>query len=136
MPILTAPVTGGEMTEIAKEANTLAETLGIATLLFFAFALVTIALIIYFKIQHRKEDKTFSQNTVTMHKVIDTLREDKEKDRAVLMGVLEDNRQQIEITRRVVEKIDSHGQAMQVLLNKTSQLLENRCINQFNKLKK
>lgn len=136
MLILTAPVTGGEMTEIAREANTLAETLGIATLMFFAFALVTIALIIYFKIQHRKEDKTFSQNTVTLHKVIDTLREDKEKDRAVLMGVLEDNRQQIEITRRVVEKIDAHGQAMQVLLNKTSQLLENRCINQFNKLKK
>ena len=136
MQLLTAPVTGGEMTEIAREANTLAETLGIATLMFFAFALVTMALIIYFKIQHRKEDKTFSQNTVTLHKVIDTLREDKEKDRAVLMGVLEDNRQQIEITRRVVEKIDSHGQAMQVLLNKTSQLLENRCINQFNKLKK
>lgn len=136
MPLLTSPVTGGEMTEIAREANTLAETLGIATLLFFAIALVVIALIIFIRTQSRKEESASSQNTTTLHKVIDTLREDKEKDRAVLMGVLEDNRQQIEITRRVVEKIDSHGQAMQVLLNKTSHLLENRCINQFNKLKK
>ena len=124
------------MTEIAREANTLAETLGIATLLFFAIALVVIALIIFIRTQSRKEENASSQNTTTLHKVIDTLREDKEKDRAVLMGVLEDNRQQIEITRRVVEKIDSHGQAMQVLLNKTSHLLENRCINQFNKLRK
>lgn len=136
MLILTSPVTGGEMTEIAREANTLAETLGIATLLFFAIALVVIALIVFIKTQSREKESTSSQNTTTLHKVIDTLREDKEKDRAVLMGVLEDNRQQIEITRRVVEKIDAHGQAMQVLLNKTSQLLENRCINQLNKLKK
>lgn len=132
MQILTAPVTGGDVIEIAREANTLAETLGVATLLFFAIALVVIALIVFLKTQSREKESTSSQNTTTLHKVIDTLREDKERDRAVLMGVLEDNRQQIAITRRVMEKINQHGQAMQVLLNKTSALLEDRCRNHIN----
>lgn len=135
MQLLTAPVTGGEMTEIAREANTLAETLGIATLLFFAIALVVVTLIIYIKTQGKKEESASSQNATTLNKVIDTLREDKEKDRTVLMGVLEDNRHQIEITRRLVEKVDSHGTAMQILLNKTSSLLEDRCRNHIKQSK-
>jgi hypothetical protein len=114
---------------VTPEMNALAAQLGIATLLFFSLIFVVGALILYIRWQSKKESQQAKESSLTLHKVIDTLREDKESDRRILMGVLEDNRQQIEITRRVVEKISAQDQTLQVLLNKTSNILENRCIN-------
>lgn len=114
---------------VTPEMNALAAQLGIATLLFFSLIFVVGALILYIRWQSKKESQQSKESSLTLHKVIDTLREDKESDRRILMGVLEDNRQQIEITRRVVEKISAQDQTLQVLLNKTSNILENRCIN-------
>jgi hypothetical protein len=131
---LSSPQEGAlPVRDVADAANTLASNLGIATLLFYGLVMVVIALIIYIRQQASKEQRQTEANNQTLHKVIDTLREDKESDRKILMGVIEDNRQQIEIVRRVVDSIKSQDQALQVLLQKTSSILENRCHHVINR---
>jgi len=121
------------VSEVTDAANTLANNLGISTLLFFGLVLVVGALVIYIRQQANKEQRQTEANNQTLHKVIDTLREDKDSDRRILMSVIEDNRQQIDIVRRVVDSIKAQDQALQVLLQKTSTILEHRCHNLINK---
>lgn len=137
MPLLTSPVITGEMNELAGQ-------LGIATLLFFSVIIIAGVLFVYIRsqaqnqqkaleIQARENDERQQKERAIYDKIIDTIRQDREKDQQILTNALEDNRQQISVLRSVVEKMKSHDQAVQVLLDKTSRILENRCINQLKK---
>lgn len=83
--------------------------------------------------QARESEQRQAKEKAIYDKIIETIRLDRDKDQQILMSALEDNRQQISVLRSVVEKMKSHDRAVQVLLDKTSRILENRCINQLKK---
>lgn len=123
---------------IAREMNELAGQLGIATLLFFSLLIVSGVLLVYIRsqarqteeyirVQAREAEQQKEKDKQIYMEIIETIRQDREKDQTILMSTLEDNRQQINMLRTVVERMRTHEQAVQVLLNKTSQILENRC---------
>ena len=125
MLFLSSPVTG--------EMNELAGQLGIATLLFFALAAVVGVLFVYIRSQARQQDDRIRNEREIYTSIISTIREDREKDQKILMGALEDNRQQISMMKTLIEKMKGQEMNLQVLLNKTSSLLENRCIHNLKK---
>lgn len=106
----------------------LGQQFGISALIFLLF-------VIYIRNQNNKETKQAADHTTTLHKIIDTLREDKEKDRKVLTDALADNRMNTEMTHRLIEKLNKQDQALSVALDKISRILENRCINQLHHIK-
>lgn len=125
---------------IASEMNELAGQLGIATLLFFSLLIVSVVLLVYIRSQARQTEEYIRLQAYEAEQqkekdkqiymgIIETIRQDREKDQSILMNTLEDNRQQINMLRTVVERMRTHEQAIQALLNKTSQILENRCAN-------
>lgn len=118
---------------VTKEMNDLAAQLGIATLLFFGLIAIATVLVMYIRSQAREAEKRIENNRQTYDKIIETIRVDREKDQQILLGALEDNRQQIAVVSKAVETMKSQNQAINVLLDKTSRLLESRCIHQMNK---
>jgi hypothetical protein len=115
---------------VTAEMNELAAQLGIATLLFFGLLAIATVLILYIRSQAKDSEKRIDSNRQTYDKIIETIRADRQKDQEILLGALEDNRQQIAVLNRVIEMIKQNNVAVNVLLDKTSQLLETRCINQ------
>lgn len=115
---------------VTAEMNELAAQLGIATLLFFGLIAIATVLILYIRSQAKDSEKRIDSNRQTYDKIIETIRADRQKDQEILLGALEDNRQQIAVLNRVIEMIKQNNVAVNVLLDKTSQLLETRCINQ------
>jgi uncharacterized protein YpmS len=131
--ILSATTEAASTIPVTTEMNELAAQLGIATLLFFALITIASVLILYIRSQSREAEKRIETNRQTYDKIIETIRTDREHDQQILLGALEDNREQIAIVSKAVESMKAQSQAINVLLDKTSRLLETRCIHQMNK---
>lgn len=128
-----ATVAAASPVPVTKEMNDLAAQLGIATLLFFGLIAIATVLVMYMRNQAREAEKRIENNRQTYDKIIETIRADREKDQQILLGALEDNREQIAVVSRAVEAMKNLNQATSVLLDKTSRLLETRCIHQMKK---
>jgi len=128
-----ATVAAASPVPVTKEMNELAAQLGIATLLFFGLIAIATVLVMYMRNQAREAEKRIENNRQTYDKIIETIRADREKDQQILLGALEDNREQIAVVSRAVETMKNLNQATSVLLDKTSRLLETRCIHQMKK---
>ena len=124
--------------------NNLPMQLGIAVLLLGAFYVFSRVVHSWMKSESEKWQETVRQQSreaeqrqakekAIYDKIIETIRLDREKDQQILMSALEDNRQQIAVLQTVVQKMKSHDQAVQILLDKTSKILENRCVHQLKK---
>ena len=84
------------------------------------------------KVQAHETEQRQEKEKAIYTQIIETIRQDRDKDQKILMSALEDNRQQISVLRTVIEKIKGQDTALQVLLKKTSSLLEDRCRNHIN----
>jgi hypothetical protein len=131
--ILFATTEAASTIPVTTEMNELAAQLGIATLLFFGLITIATVLILYIRSQSREAEKRIETNRQTYDKIIETIRTDREHDQQILLGALEDNREQIAVVSKAVESMKAQSQAINVLLDKTSRLLETRCIHQMNK---
>ncbi len=125
------------MEQLFQTSGKLAETLGIAALLFFS--VIIMGIIIYVILE--KEAKKWEQRERHMKQVyqslIDQVSADRKQDYDLLKATLDDNRDQISIMRGLVERtkqMQVHtDQAFRDLFDKLSRILENRCISHFQK---
>lgn len=126
------------------ETTELAATLGISVLVFFSLVILGTIMMLYIRSENAKWVQR-EQNTKEVYQgIIDQISRTREKDFDLLKGVLEDNRDQINLLRTVVEKLksmqhesdthrDASDKALRDIFIKIEHLMENRCVNHLRK---
>jgi hypothetical protein len=118
---------------LPTNATELAQTLGIAVLLFFGLSIFAGVMILYMKGENRKWEQRELHSREVYQSIITQVTQGREQDFELLKSALDDNREQISINRGLVEKIktmqQTHETAMRDIFAKLERILENRCIN-------
>jgi hypothetical protein len=121
---------------LPKNANDLAETLGIAVLLFFSISIFATVMIIYMRGENKKWEEREVNTANVYHTIIEQITLSRNEDMKLLTAALDDNREQISINRGLVERIKAmqlaHEVAMRDIFDKLSRILEDRCRHHIN----
>lgn len=116
---------------LPSNATELAQTLGIAVLLFFSVLVVGGLMISYMRTETRKWEDREKHAADVYQSIIKQVAESQEKEYHLLKAALDDNRDQISINRGLVERIKTmqrdHETSMRDIFDKLSRILEDRC---------
>jgi hypothetical protein len=120
---------------LPSNATELAQTLGIAVLLFFSISIFAGVMILYMRGENRKWEQRELHSRDVYQSIIHQVTSGREQDFELLKQALDDNREQISINRGLVERIkamqQAHETALRDIFAKLERLLENRCINKI-----
>lgn len=112
---------------LPSNATELAQTLGIAVLLFFSVFIMAAVMIAYMRGENRKWEDRERHTAAVYQSIIDQVTESRQKDFDLLQQSLADNREQISINRGLLERSKQTEAAMRDIFDKLSRLLEDRC---------
>lgn len=112
---------------LPASATELAQTLGIAVLLFFSVFIMGVLMIVYMRGENKKWEDRERHTAAVYQSIIDQVTASRDKDFALLSTALEDNREQISINRGLLERAKQTEAAMRDIFEKLSKILEDRC---------
>lgn len=118
---------------LPANSTELAQTLGIAVLVFFSLTIVAGLMMLYMRGENHKWEQRELHNREVYQSIIRQVTQGREQDFDLLKSALDDNREQISINRGLVERLKAmqqqHETAMRDIFVKLERILENRCIN-------
>jgi hypothetical protein len=112
---------------LPSTATELAQTLGVAVLLFFSVFIMGVLMIVYMRGENHKWEDRERHTASVYQSIIDQVTENRDKDFALLKATLDDNREQISINRGLLERAKQTESATRDIFEKLSRILEDRC---------